>query len=873
MLKKLSCILLCLLFSLFLPIAAAATGEETLPEEPQITKISIGTAGEFLDFAESCRLDSFSQNLAVTLKADLDLTDTDFSGVPIFCGSFDGGGHTITYSLDQEGSVMGLFRYLTDTALVENLNVSAQLHPGGSRGCVGGIAGENSGIIRGCGFSGTLQGSDSIGGIAGINTVSGIIDGCQSSGIIHGNHFVGGIAGQSQGVIRSCKNTATVNTTPQQNTVELSDITIESITASESSSTTTDIGGIAGISTGIIRRCVNRADIGYRQMGYNVGGIAGTQSGHIVDCTNYGSISGRKEVGGIAGQMEPAAKIEYSIDTLQILQQQLDTMSGLTATATANAQASASSIVGQLSGITDQVENARDAINNLVPSVDPENPDAPVVMPDLDSLLAAQSALSAAMSAMQNGLNGIASTAQGAAYTLSRDMKAVTNQMDAMGETIRGASEGLGGAITDVSDADTDADISGKIASSQNHGAVRADINAGGITGAMAFENDLDIQDDLDVLGEASLNFESELRAVILDCENTAQVSVNKQYGGGIVGSMLLGLVRSTTNTGAVLGENADYTGGIAGQSQGFIRSCNAKCEVSGSSFVGGIAGSASTVSDCRAANRLSGREKLGGILGSTDSRESITGNYYVTGDANPGAIDAISYDGTAQGLHAQEFLALKALPRLFRKVTVTFLLEDQSITCTVPLGEALADSQVPQLPAKEGFRATWEDIPAGPLLFDQTVTAVYSPYDTVIAFHSVQDETRPLLLAQGAFPPETALTLSQLSQPPVLGRGQRVLEGWQFSVSVPQAMVLRYQADDTSIQGCRLLVRSGSAWSDTGYTVDGSYMVFSVDAQADAFCLVTEAPNYLLYAAIALIPAAGIITVIAVIRKKHKRA
>jgi len=871
MYKKLFSIFLCLLLVVCLPVCAFATEEEAVPVEIPVTKLSIGSEEEFLAFAENCRLDSYSQNLAVTLTTDLDLSEQDFSGVPIFCGSFDGAGHTVTYTMTRDGSAQGLFRYLTADAVLENLNLSAELLPGGSQSRIGAFAGENAGTIRNCNFTGTLQGGDSIGGIAGVNTVTGIIDRCKSQGSIHGNHFVGGIAGINQGVVRNCENLTNVNTTSQQNTIELSDITIESITSSESSGTTTDIGGIAGQSSGVIRRCTNHGDVGYRQMGYNVGGIAGTQSGYIVDCENHGSIFGRKEVGGIVGQIEPAAKIEYSIDTLQILEQQLDTMSGLTATASANAQGSASSIANQLAGLKNQVTDAQEAIEQLVPTIDPENPDAPVVLPDEDALLAAQSTLSGAMSGMQSNLNGIASTAQGMAYNLSRDMKAITNQMDAMSETISTASEGLGGSVTDVSDADTDADISGKIAYCDNYGSVQADINAGGIAGAMTPENDLDIQDDLDILGEASLNFESELRAVILDCENNADVSTNKQNGGGIVGLMTLGLVKNSVNTGSVDSKNADYIGGIAGQSQGYIRSCSAKCNVSGGSYIGGIAGSGSVVSDCRAMNRITGTEKLGGVLGYVQSRDTITGNYYAAVDADPGAIDSISYDGVGQCLKTDVFLDLAELPPMFRKVTVTFRTEDGSVIRTVSLGETLASDAIPPLPEKAGFTATWEELPDGPLLFDQTVEAVYTPYDRVIAFNFIKDHDHPLLLAQGSFPPETTLTLAELEQAPSLEKRQAMLSGYTFAVSEPQAMVLRYRFELPSVSNHLLLVRSSGVWEERTFFVDGSYLVFSVDTDTDAFCLLETTPNYLLCGSIAAVFLAAVVTGILLITKKRK--
>ena len=65
-------------------------------------------------------------------------------------------------------------------------------------------------------------------------------------------------------------------------------------------------------------------------MGYNVGGIAGTQTGYLYKCENFAQVYGRKEVGGIVGQMEPTTFIEYTEDTMQILQSQLGTVSNLT---------------------------------------------------------------------------------------------------------------------------------------------------------------------------------------------------------------------------------------------------------------------------------------------------------------------------------------------------------------------------------------------------------------------------------------------------------------------------------------------------------------------------------------------------------------
>ena len=118
---------LCLLLSAALPAAAQE-------QEPEITRLSISTVQRFLSFAEKCRLDSYSRNLVVSLETDLDLTDVEFQGIPIFCGTFEGNGHTISgLRLSGDGSAQGLFRHLTETALVRDLKVQGDVAPGGSR--------------------------------------------------------------------------------------------------------------------------------------------------------------------------------------------------------------------------------------------------------------------------------------------------------------------------------------------------------------------------------------------------------------------------------------------------------------------------------------------------------------------------------------------------------------------------------------------------------------------------------------------------------------------------------------------------------------------------------------------------------------------
>ena len=104
----------------------------------------------------------------VVLTADIDLGRVNFSPIPIFGGTFEGNGHTISgLNLEQDGSQLGLFRYVAEGGVVKNLKVEGNVTPGGSRSSIGGIVGENNGTITGCSFDGTVEGKDTVGGVVG----------------------------------------------------------------------------------------------------------------------------------------------------------------------------------------------------------------------------------------------------------------------------------------------------------------------------------------------------------------------------------------------------------------------------------------------------------------------------------------------------------------------------------------------------------------------------------------------------------------------------------------------------------------------------------------------------------------------------------
>lgn len=287
--------------------------------------IVISTAAQLEELAQQCSLDSFSKGLTVELSCDIDLAGSSFSGIPYFCGTFNGHGHTVKHLyLTREGSNIGFIRYTSKDARIRNTNVEGSVEPGGSAAVVGGIAGENDGVISGCKFSGAVKGTESSGGIVGKN--SGIISSCSFSGTVSAAHRAGGIAGESSGTVSGCVNSGKINTSLITTSDKRSEISFSfdvSNLTEDDFLDITDIGGIVGFSEGTVCGCSNDGDVGYERIGYNVGGIAGRQNGRVSECTNKGAVAGRKDVGGIVGQAEPYAVWDVSETTLNELKDKL----------------------------------------------------------------------------------------------------------------------------------------------------------------------------------------------------------------------------------------------------------------------------------------------------------------------------------------------------------------------------------------------------------------------------------------------------------------------------------------------------------------------------------------------------------------------
>lgn len=141
---------------------------------------------------------------------------TGFAGT-LYC---EGTTQTITVNRSGSASgVGGLINYLAPGGKVLNLNVAGTVSATGGVDAVGGVVGYNSGIIDEVNASVTVTANSAynVGGIAGFNdnyymtNAVGTIRNSHNNGTVSGSSKVGGIAGENAGLITSCYNTAAIS--------------------------------------------------------------------------------------------------------------------------------------------------------------------------------------------------------------------------------------------------------------------------------------------------------------------------------------------------------------------------------------------------------------------------------------------------------------------------------------------------------------------------------------------------------------------------------------------------------------------------------------------------------------------------------------
>lgn len=393
-------------------------------QEVEIQVIEIHNAQELQELAANCKLDAWSANVRVELCDDISLSGSEFEPIQIFSGVFDGKGHTISgIYLNGDGYADGFFRYVAETAVIQNLTVSGIVESDNEKECVGGIAGINQGTIMNCTFIGVVKGQNAVGGISGENESTGIISNCKSYGSISGYDSVGGITGKNHGSVMTCENDAGINNDiagVEERDSEGLDWILDAVQTDDVRlRSNIDVGGIAGYSDGIITYCINSGVVGYEHVGYNVGGIVGRQSGLLTYCNNNGEVYGRKDVGGIVGQMEPFISVDEAQSISNAVQELHDRIEKLLDDLDTT-QNVLSNDFDELSGYSDSALDHGEAISDQLIDFTDAN---------IDSV----NDLSANMDYVMDRLPGILTNTRNAMdymTTVSEDLKRVNDDLD-----------------------------------------------------------------------------------------------------------------------------------------------------------------------------------------------------------------------------------------------------------------------------------------------------------------------------------------------------------------------------------------------------------------------------------------------------------
>ena len=155
-------------------------------------------------------------DINITLDKNIDLTGKDWTPIGTsfdnsYKGTFDGGGHTITgLTVTTNDQFVGLFGYLNRAGTVKNVVMEGiQITSNHMFGCTGGVVGYSWGTIENCSVSGSVSGTDCVGGVVGSQKAGSII-GCCSSATVKGTHYVGGVAGEKWGTMTACYATGNV---------------------------------------------------------------------------------------------------------------------------------------------------------------------------------------------------------------------------------------------------------------------------------------------------------------------------------------------------------------------------------------------------------------------------------------------------------------------------------------------------------------------------------------------------------------------------------------------------------------------------------------------------------------------------------------
>ena len=327
------------------------------------------------NWPSSCTLDSWSQGKTVCLaggyRPDRNGTFTRYPH--LWRAPLTDGGHTISgLSLTGSGNVQGLFRYLQPGGVVKDLTVAGQRRSHrfpGHRGRPG--RGTTGAQVLHCTFrrDGSRARPPWAAWWASTRREGQIIN-CTFSGSVTGELYVGGDRRTEPGQHHPVYQPAAASTPPrldaevdprgpaiQEQTDRLLPPTCRAAPTSAAS---------PGFSCGILQSCRQRpARWAIPMWAITSAASPGGSPGIWTAAPTTGTVLGRKDVGGIAGQLEPEVSLLYNKGRTGELLDELDVLRNLIDQTQTDLRGTSDELTERMQALSQRAGQAQDAIGNF----------------------------------------------------------------------------------------------------------------------------------------------------------------------------------------------------------------------------------------------------------------------------------------------------------------------------------------------------------------------------------------------------------------------------------------------------------------------------------------------------------------------------
>ena len=271
----------------------------------------VGTASvlEQIDQIQNDYLNDAKVCITLTNSIDLASGSTPYNWIPLgnssnqFDGTFNGNDHVVsgytigTSSNPYSGNDAGFIGYLGSGGVVKNLRVSGTINASGN--CIGGVVGNNDGVVEYSYNAGAVRGNNDVGGVVGEN-YKGTVKYSYNTGAISGAKDVGGVVGLNCVTVVYSYNTGSIGGTNfVGGVIGVNGGTIEDSYNTGSVSGSSYVGGVLGGNDQTLMYSYNTGKVSGSS---DVGGVVGINCGTVLKHSyNTGAVSGSNDVGGIVG--------------------------------------------------------------------------------------------------------------------------------------------------------------------------------------------------------------------------------------------------------------------------------------------------------------------------------------------------------------------------------------------------------------------------------------------------------------------------------------------------------------------------------------------------------------------------------------------